>query len=357
MSEQTLSNVQILMRNDTAAKWVQVNPVLGKGEMGVEIDTAKFKIGDGIKTWTALGYSGVLVTASNTNGNIKIDGVETTVYTLPIASLEALGGIKSSTGKGAITVDQSTGTASVSAVETADQLATARSIGLIGDVSGSENFDGTAGITIAATLANSGVTAGTYTKVTVDAKGRVTLGATLEAADIPTLTLSKISDAGTAAALDTGTSSGNVPVLDANGKLNTSVLPALAIGDTEIVSTEQDRLALTTSDVQKGDVVIVTGTNKTYRVIDETKLNQEAGYAQILTPDAPVQSVNGKVGIVVLDTDDVAEGSNNLYWTEARFAASFQGASSTSLTDSASLLRNTDTLILNGGDAGEVSGS
>ena len=71
MSEKTLSGVQILMRNDTATNWTTNNPVLGKGEMGVEINTGKFKFGDGTKTWTALGYSGVLVTASNTNGNIK----------------------------------------------------------------------------------------------------------------------------------------------------------------------------------------------------------------------------------------------------------------------------------------------
>lgn len=38
------------------------------------------------------------------------------------------------------------------------------------------------------------VTAGTYTKVTTDAKGRVTSGTTLSASDIPTLTASKISD-------------------------------------------------------------------------------------------------------------------------------------------------------------------
>jgi phage-related tail fiber protein len=37
-------------------------------------------------------------------------------------------------------------------------------------------------------------TAGTYTKVTTDAKGRVTTGTTLAATDIPTLTASKISD-------------------------------------------------------------------------------------------------------------------------------------------------------------------
>jgi len=41
-------------------------------------------------------------------------------------------------------------------------------------------------------LAESGVTAGTYTKLTVDVYGRVTSGATLSATDIPTLPISKI---------------------------------------------------------------------------------------------------------------------------------------------------------------------
>jgi hypothetical protein len=42
------------------------------------------------------------------------------------------------------------------------------------------------------TLGNSGVTAGTYPKVTVDAKGRVTAGTTLAASDIPNLDTAKI---------------------------------------------------------------------------------------------------------------------------------------------------------------------
>jgi len=53
-----------------------------------------------------------------------------------------------------------------------------------GDVTGSGNT----GSSTALTLANSGATAGTYTKVTVDAKGRVTTGASLASGDLPTYT-------------------------------------------------------------------------------------------------------------------------------------------------------------------------
>lgn len=74
-------------------------------------------------------------------------------------------------------------------------LQTGRTIGMTGDVVWtSSSFNGSANVTGLATLANSGVTAGTYTKITVDAKGRVTVGAFLAASDIPTLTASKISD-------------------------------------------------------------------------------------------------------------------------------------------------------------------
>lgn len=50
---------RIQLRNDTAAKWAEKNPILSKGEMGIEIDTKKFKFGDGIKNWTQLEYAGI----------------------------------------------------------------------------------------------------------------------------------------------------------------------------------------------------------------------------------------------------------------------------------------------------------
>ena len=55
-----MSNIEfktkILLRNDTRANWESVNPILGKGELGIEIDTGLIKIGDGVKTWSTLTY-------------------------------------------------------------------------------------------------------------------------------------------------------------------------------------------------------------------------------------------------------------------------------------------------------------
>ena len=58
MADRTL-NIRIQLRNDTAENWTTKNPLLLKGEMGVEIDTKKIKIGNGTDRWTTLEYSGV----------------------------------------------------------------------------------------------------------------------------------------------------------------------------------------------------------------------------------------------------------------------------------------------------------
>lgn len=61
--------------------------------------------------------------------------------------------------------------------DAAVKLKTSRAISLTGDATGSANFDGSAAASIAVTLKNSGVSAGSYSAVTVDVKGRVTAGA------------------------------------------------------------------------------------------------------------------------------------------------------------------------------------
>ena len=137
-------------------------------------------------------YSGLVSNATHTGdatGNVAltVKGINGTLL-----SNLTTGILKNTTGTGvpsiAVAADfpilnqNTTGTAGSTAT-----LATARTISTNGDVLyTSPPFDGSANVLGTATLASIGV-AGTYTKVTTDAKGRVTVGANLTAGDVPTL--------------------------------------------------------------------------------------------------------------------------------------------------------------------------
>ena len=47
---------RIQLRRGNASEWTSANPLLAQGEMGVELDTLKFKIGDGSSSWNDLSY-------------------------------------------------------------------------------------------------------------------------------------------------------------------------------------------------------------------------------------------------------------------------------------------------------------
>ena len=56
MPTATTVPVKMAQRRDTAANWTSANPTLLAGEIGIESDTNKIKIGDGSTAWTSLGY-------------------------------------------------------------------------------------------------------------------------------------------------------------------------------------------------------------------------------------------------------------------------------------------------------------
>lgn len=49
---------RIQQRRDTAARWSQYNPILLEGEVGYELDTDQYKLGDGEHAWNDLPYRG-----------------------------------------------------------------------------------------------------------------------------------------------------------------------------------------------------------------------------------------------------------------------------------------------------------
>ena len=47
---------RIQLRRDLAANWTSANPILAQGEIGIETNTLKMKIGNGSTAWTSLAY-------------------------------------------------------------------------------------------------------------------------------------------------------------------------------------------------------------------------------------------------------------------------------------------------------------
>lgn len=70
----TQIKTRILLRNDVATAWTTANPVLMKGEIGIETDTNKFKIGDGLTAWSALPYVGTDIEIAG-SGSVIVDAV------------------------------------------------------------------------------------------------------------------------------------------------------------------------------------------------------------------------------------------------------------------------------------------
>ncbi|OGI00319.1 MAG: hypothetical protein A2Y25_01670 [Candidatus Melainabacteria bacterium GWF2_37_15] len=53
------NNTAIQLRHDTASNWTTDNPTMAAGEMGIETDTKRIKVGDGSTAWNSLSYYGV----------------------------------------------------------------------------------------------------------------------------------------------------------------------------------------------------------------------------------------------------------------------------------------------------------
>jgi hypothetical protein len=141
-------------------------------------------------------------------------------------------------------------------------------------------------------------TPGEYIKVTVDSKGRVTAGST-------TIPSTSVTGLGTSATKNTGTASGDVPILGTGGKLDASVIPAVAITDTFVVATEAAMLALT---AQVGDVAIRTDLSKSF-ILQTEPATSLANWQELISPTDKVTSVAGKTGAVTLNKSDVGLGN------------------------------------------------
>ncbi len=105
-----------------------------------------------------------------------------------------------------------------------------------------------------------------------------------------------------------------VATLGATGLIPNGQLPPLAITSTYTAASQAAQLALT---AQEGDVCVRTDENKSY-IHNGGSAGDMTDWQELLTPTDSVTSVNGQTGVVSLDTDDITEGSTNVYYTDTR---------------------------------------
>jgi len=178
----------------------------------------------------------------------------------------------------------------------ATKLKTARQIALSGGATGSASFDGSANITITVVVTNDSHTHDTryYTKGQTDAKFNL-----------------KIDNSQKAVA-------GGVATLDGNIKIPITQIPDGARLQTVQFDTHQDMLDYDNSANEILMAIVLDddgqGNGNTY-IWDTNGLE----WVEMATT-APVLSVNGKIGALILKTKDIAEDTN-LYYTNARVNA------------------------------------
>lgn len=232
----------------------------------------------------------------------------------------------------------------------AGKWATARTLTIAQDASGAVSFDGSNNATLQLTLANTGVTAAAYSNLTIDAKGRITAARALNGSDIAAaLGFTPLSNAG-------GTISGNLvvtgdllvqgtltqvntnvievddPIITVAKSNATAILPYAGIkierggSDAFFVFEEaSDRFQFAFSDDN-------LSSNKTLAAVEASLfVGDLQGNAATATKLATARAINGVAfdgtTAISFDTDAVAEGSTNQYFTVDRARASLvQGA-------------------------------
>lgn len=168
----TLNSRQII-KNDTSANWSTAPLVLLKGEIAYETDTGLFKIGDGVSTFAQILSYYAKVSRGTVAPTVNIAGTVGDVYVDTVAgkAYRCFGGSTGSySWKQVVVTDDLSGlgygdmlkatydTDNNGSVDKADKLNTERTISLNTDATGSGNFDGSANLGIALTIAAHAVT-------------------------------------------------------------------------------------------------------------------------------------------------------------------------------------------------------
>ncbi|ASZ74786.1 virion structural protein [Mycobacterium phage Phabba] len=103
-----------------------------------------------------------------------------------------------------------------------------------------------------------------------------------------------------------------------DGKVPSTQIPSVALNAVFAVANRPAMLALTTSQVQRGDMAIITATaDKGSYILNADDPSVFGNWIKLSTPDDAVQSINGQTGVVVLGPSDVGARASGVQLTIA----------------------------------------
>jgi hypothetical protein len=298
--------VRILLRRDTASNWVLNNPILLSGEIGIESDTNKFKIGNGSRWNSITSYA---FKPGEANG---------------IATLDSSGKIPTSQMPNQTSVSGEVAAAIAALTTTSlaegtnkyftDARAIAANASIVSGISTNASTDATTKANAAQAAAIASASTDATTKANAaqaaaisDAEGKI---ATAKSEAISTASndaTTKVNQAltDTTSAINTAVSTA---ITQEVGNRNTAI--STAIGNEVInrnIAIQAEIMDLTTSDVSEGSRLYFTA----QRAKDAVAPDITAAIAAI-----PV----GSGGSVITSTTNLPEGTN-LYFTNPRAIA------------------------------------
>ena len=279
--------IRIQIRRSTAAQWVSADPALSPGEIGFETDTNKFKIGtNGTTVWTDLNYA-----------NASTDGYMLDDYLLTTAR-GAVNGVASLDGNGLVPASQLPSSVKITVSSVANQAARLALTAEAGDIA-IQTDTGTT-YALSATPAS---TNGNWKELTNTAAITAAINA-ISTSDIEEgtnlyFTNQRALDATSAAYDAAGTAAGLAGNYEAAGAITTAI-NAL---DTDDIEEGATNLYFTDVRAKASAAALLTGATKTNITI---------------TGNGAGLTITAENGVADSTTDNLTEGTTNLYFTNAR---------------------------------------
>ena len=292
--------VKIQIRRDTAANWSSNNPTLDVGELGLDITNNIIKAGDGTTAWNSLS---------------DIAGVE---HFQDVVGAMVTGNTESGIS---VTYDDATGKLNFNVGDP--------TLTISGDATASAAMTDLGNTDLAVTLADTAVTAGSYGSasqvpvITVDSKGRLT--------SATTASVSAITD------FDYNTATGvlDIDTADGGNYTATVTLAPFDTGDLAEGSNQYFTDARVMTSLASVSAHIIPDTNVTYDLGSSTNKFRdlylsgssitlgaaeitESGGAVVLPAGSQISGQGALLDASSSDTDDLSEGSSNLYFTNER---------------------------------------